>query len=435
MTTAQKDAIVNKQAGAVVYDTDINALSFFDGSNWVLTGNSNDEFKSKTYLYSELPNDVSLLNNGFSKIGYETKDFKTAININSPAQTFFETSAYMLGRSDVTITSIPNNKFVVWGGKDALGIHSDGAFYDAINDYWEPIPDMADGLVRNKPVVLWANNKLLIYGGTNNSNTPMASGKIYNPITNEWSSMNTLNGPGGRTSAAYGFDVATNQFVVWGGQNASSLLNTGAKYDIINNIWTPTSTTNAPTGRARMGYGLNNGKLFIFGGFNENGVLNEGYNYDVANNAWSAVPPSGLFSGKINDIYYTGSSYIVYGPGSMTPYEGAIYNTNTNSWTSMNVTGAPGFTASKYLYSNGYFIGSNGGAYNINTDTWGLFPPLKNALGGFAGNDVCLLNWGGATSTGTTAAFIEGGERYFWNATPVFDHENKILRLYLYKKN
>lgn len=35
MTTAQKNAIVNKQIGATVFDINVNALSYYDGANWV----------------------------------------------------------------------------------------------------------------------------------------------------------------------------------------------------------------------------------------------------------------------------------------------------------------------------------------------------------------------------------------------------------------
>jgi hypothetical protein len=37
MTTAEKNAIVGKQPGAVVYDTNLGALSFYNGSAWIST--------------------------------------------------------------------------------------------------------------------------------------------------------------------------------------------------------------------------------------------------------------------------------------------------------------------------------------------------------------------------------------------------------------
>lgn len=42
MTTAQKNAIPSPQSGAVVYDTDLKILNYFDGSQWLSTGANNN---------------------------------------------------------------------------------------------------------------------------------------------------------------------------------------------------------------------------------------------------------------------------------------------------------------------------------------------------------------------------------------------------------
>ncbi len=430
MSSVSKNNILGVQAGAVVYDTDLNALSFYNGSSWISAEKSANEFTTKSYLYSEVNKDATLLNNGFVQLGYTINDYQLSSNINAPVQSFIETSSFLLSRTNLKIISIPNNKFVVWGGQESGVYLSNGAIYDAINDSWESIPDMGDGVIRTNPAVVWINNRLLVWGGGTN----ITSGKIYNPITRQWSIMNQINVPSWRTGYAFGFNMASNEFILWGGQDASSFFANGAKYDVINNIWTPITGTGTPAERARMGFGVNNGKMFIFGGFNASSSFNDAYFYDFATNVWSAVPASGL-TAKFNNIYYTGTSYIVYGPGSGSN-EGAIFNTITNTWTPMSVVGAPSVFKDLFVYSNGYFVAPNGAAYQLNSNTWAAFPIITNFNSAdFAGNDTCLFSFGGLAASGNKAANVVGGNRFFWAATPIIKHENKIIQLYIYRKN
>jgi hypothetical protein len=435
MGAMQKYTLANVQPGAIVYDTDLNALSIYNGSDWINVEKSANEFTAKSYIYSEINNNSELLANNFSKIGHMINDIQVPTTINSPVQIYSETSKFILGRIDPKVLSIPNNKFVIWGGTDNFGLQSSGAIYDAINDSWELIPDMNESFTRTEPMVAWVNDKLLVYGGTNNvaGLAFLTSGKIYNPTTKLWTSMNPTNAPSGRANNAFGYNSATNEFVVWGGQNSTLFFANGAKYNINTNTWATMNNTGAPTGRAKMGYGLNNGKLFLFGGFNATNLYNDAYYYDVASNVWSTVPPSGL-SSKTNDIYYSGNSYIVFGP-STTAIEGAVFNTNTNTWAPMSTAGMPNYFSARYWVSNGYFMTNGGFVYNIATNTWSQLPILYNFDRIYAGNNICIFAFGGISSPTVSAANVLGGHRFFWVATPIIKHENKILPLYLYKKN
>ncbi|MES2519453.1 MAG: hypothetical protein V4585_15170 [Bacteroidota bacterium] len=62
MTTAQKNAIVSPQAGAVVYDTDLSGLSLYNGSAWGAVSGSS----GLTLPYSQTGNDAG--SNGLFKI-------------------------------------------------------------------------------------------------------------------------------------------------------------------------------------------------------------------------------------------------------------------------------------------------------------------------------------------------------------------------------
>jgi hypothetical protein len=69
-------------------------------------------------------------------------------------------------------------------------------------------------------------------------------------IDNTWTATSLINAPtarNGHTAVWTGSEM-----IVWGGQDESfNRLNTGGKYDPSVDSWTPTSTTNAPTGPAQ----------------------------------------------------------------------------------------------------------------------------------------------------------------------------------------
>jgi hypothetical protein len=57
MTTAQKNAIPLPQSGAVVYDTDLKILNYFDGSQWLSTGANNN---TKRNIYNGAQGEYTL---------------------------------------------------------------------------------------------------------------------------------------------------------------------------------------------------------------------------------------------------------------------------------------------------------------------------------------------------------------------------------------
>ena len=75
------------------------------------------------------------------------------------------------------------------------------------------------------------------------------TGGRYNPGTDSWTATSTTNAPGARychTAVWTGSEM-----IVWGGYSNDGndhYLNTGGKYNPGTDSWTPTNTTNAPSG-------------------------------------------------------------------------------------------------------------------------------------------------------------------------------------------
>jgi N-acetylneuraminic acid mutarotase len=71
--------------------------------------------------------------------------------------------------------------------------------------------------------------------------------------------------------------------VIWGGQTASTALNTGASYNPTSNAWTLVSTVGVPVARTQHTAVWTGDKMIIWGGA---GGLNDGGQYDVATDTW-----------------------------------------------------------------------------------------------------------------------------------------------------
>src|SRR5437667_8092809 len=57
------------------------------------------------------------------------------------------------------------------------------------------------------------------------------------------------------------------EMIGWGGDNGTfPYLNTGLRYDVTNDSWTATSTTNAPTGRKYHTAVWTGGEMIVWGG-------------------------------------------------------------------------------------------------------------------------------------------------------------------------
>jgi len=142
------------------------------------------------------------------------------------------------------------------------------------------------------------------------------------------------------------------EMIVWGGQNGNSIAkNTGARFDPVTNAWTSTATAGAPSPRWAHSAVWTGTEMIVWGGFSGFPAfqpLNDGAKYNPQTDSWTTVASMAAPSVRVNHTaVWTGAEMIVWGGfscmGCPNPElgTGARYNPATNAWTATSGVGAP----------------------------------------------------------------------------------------------
>ncbi len=396
-----------------------------------------------TYVLSKNAADAALTGAGY---GYNSKvllSTQTSYSTPVAAETAVRCSYFLKGRDGAALIPV-GARFIIFGGSNEEGTHSDGAIYDPVADTWTAIPDMADGFERTLPVVVWAGGKLVVWGGMGSGNAQYHNtGKIFDTTTGVWTAMPTAGAPSGRYTAAYGFNAATNEMVVWGGQGAVANLADGARFNLTTNTWSALPAVSAPSARSRMAFASGGGKLFVSSGYNTTGptYLSSAHLYDFASNTWTTLPASGLAGRYAARAEYTGAGFVVWGglSGTANFNDGSVYTIGSNTWAATSTNGAPPFSNHESAFFNGNLVVSaptGSYRYNLATATWNWLQGFGSRVGHVLGaNANGLFIWGGKRELTTGAFTYNYGERYFWSSQTVSHQATTPLELHLYKKN
>jgi N-acetylneuraminic acid mutarotase len=238
------------------------------------------------------------------------------------------------------------SKMIIWGGLDFnSGVTVDtGYAYNPANGTWSQISNTGAPVSRQYHISVWTGSKMIVWGGVDDSSSPMNTGGLYNPTTDTWSAMTTTNAPTARTDPMYVWTGT--KLIVWGGTDAGGYVNTGNIYDPSSNTWTTMSTVGAPTARSAAGVAYAAGKFIVWGGYDGSTVLGDGAKYDVAGNSWSSVSVAGAPSPRqMMSAASDGTKMIVWGGGAgdmQTFYhDGFTYNPATDIWVPITSLNAP----------------------------------------------------------------------------------------------
>ncbi len=251
-----------------------------------------------------------------------------------------------------------------------------------------------------------------------------------------WSMTSTANAPTARTNLGPALWTGT-EFLVWGGYDGSSAVDTGARYNPTTDAWTAMTTSGAPSARYDYAAVWQNGKAWYFGGSTCTGQIGK---YDPTGNAWytqnfsptktlcktraatvggtdiylwgglsplsdadllrvaaatsttsvvstSGTPPSGR---QHHSLTAVGTRLVVWGGHDGTNWQntGAVVDTTTGVWTPMTTSGAPSargyheavaIDGDRVLVWGGWQgnAGTNlasGAIYRLSTDQWTPLP-------------------------------------------------------------
>ena len=194
--------------------------------------------------------------------------------------------------------------------------------------------------------------------------------------------------------------------IVWGGTNNVYDFNTGGRYNPSTDIWTATSTTNAPSGRHLHTAVWTGSEMIVWGGF---GGPNTGGRYNPGTDTWKAIstinaPPARYYHTAV----WTGNEMIVWGGyNGVYVNTGGRYDPGTDSWTATSAVNAPDgreshtamWTGSEMIVWGGYNGGdlNTGGIYDPDTDSWTATNPATTTryshTAVWSGSEMIV--WGG----------------------------------------
>ena len=186
-----------------------------------------------------------------------------------------------------TATLLPNGKVLAAGGspgENSTMARPSAELYDPATGTWA-ITGALSVARRHHTATLLPNGKVLITGGSNSSDAPLASAELYNPATGTFS-------PAAPMSRSRRYHSATllsgGQVLVAGGQGSTPEAAASAElYDPATDTW---STTGSLGQRRRYHSAtlLPDGKVLAAGGFHESaGTLTGSEVYDPSTGTWS----------------------------------------------------------------------------------------------------------------------------------------------------
>jgi N-acetylneuraminic acid mutarotase len=266
-------------------------------------------------------------------------------------------------------------EMIVWGGYDGSVLNTGGR-YNPSTDSWLATSTTNAPSAREYHTVAWTGSEMIIWGGDDIFNS-LDTGGRYNPSTDGWAATSTTNGPiarSGHTAVWTGTEM-----IVWGGYNGSNDndMNTGGRYNLSTDSWTPTSTTNAPTSRYYHTAVWTGSQMIVWGGQdNSIGNFNTGGRYSPSTNSWTATSTTNAPTPRSNHTaVWSGTEMIVWGGIDNT---GGRFNPGTNTWVATSTTNAPSarfghttvWTGTEMIIWGGYSSLNTGGRYNPSTDTW-----------------------------------------------------------------
>lgn len=223
------------------------------------------------------------------------------------------------------------SKMIVWGGQnnDTFVSTNTGALYDPATDSWTPVSTTGAPTARVSHKAVWTGSKMIIWGGVNDSGVHLDDGGIYDPATDTWSTMSNTNGPTGVGSMMSSAVWTGSKMLIWGERDANNnLLNTGGIYDPVTDTWSSITTLNAPTARDYQSVVWTGDKMIIWGGRNGTARLDTGAAYDPVTDTWSATPTLDAPSGRgEHSAVWTGNKMLIWGGLSSSYYNtgGILY--------------------------------------------------------------------------------------------------------------
>ncbi|GAB2842570.1 hypothetical protein GCM10022221_47210 [Actinocorallia aurea] len=277
-------------------------------------------------------------------------------------------------------------EMVVWGGAVGKEVpegrkvrvvvepRSDGAAYDPASDRWRVLP-AAPLPGRERPILLWTGERVLVFGGHRRTEAPLSDGAAYDPAADSWEALPDA-------------PVALPDHAVWTGTEAVFVTTRG------------------------------------------------GTAYDPARRSWRLLPKSPPLE-WVEDVVWTGSEAIVLGSTGRPNLAATAYDPAADRWRRLPVPDISSSSGAAAVWTSGrlFLVSPSpertdggevdpfpkpldpGGVYDPATDRWSGLPLLPRGTPGARGG--ALTSQGVVFWNGGPAATVYDPASGRWTSTPV----------------
>jgi N-acetylneuraminic acid mutarotase len=301
------------------------------------------------------------------------------------------------------------------------------------------------------PLAVWTGSKMIIWGGgASDRALSLGDGRLYDPVTNTWKAVSTVNAPSAREAASAVWTGS--RMIVWGGAQfkgeilSVKVLGDGGIYDPETDTWTKISLSGAPSPRCYHTAVWTGSEMIVWGGSAKAvsttpanfGDVNTGAIYEPISNTWRPVSTTSAPSSRDrHTALWTGTHMLVWGGDDGKDNDlatGGIYDPGTDTWVATSTVGAPAgrddhagvWNGSEMLVWGGYagtHVTNTGGVFDPLTNSW---KPTSRAVApsarafssaiAFRGRLIVFGGWDGAADLNTGG--IYDPETDSWTATP-----------------
>lgn len=247
---------------------------------------------------------------------------------------------------------------------------------------WQPLTASGAPSPRTLHTAIWTGDEMIVWGGRD-ATSVFQDGARYDPARAAWAAISTVGAPTARHShtAVWTGD----RMIVWGGYGEETYEPAGGVYDPATDTWTPISAAApAPAGRVAHSAVWTGTEMIIWGGGTP-GPLADGAAYNLADETWTVLPADGAPTLRYaHSAVWTGDRMVVWGGQNLSDWldDGEVFQ--SGAWTGgTSETNAPSarqdhtavWTGDRMVVWGGF----TGGPYE---DTGGAFDPEGGADGG-----------------------------------------------------
>ena len=328
------------------------------------------------------------------------------------------------------------DEMIVWGGYNRdnpafpnFQYLTENGRYDPVLDTWTSVSTVGAPQKREQHTATWTGTEMIVWGGILGQCSGIGclystnTGGRYDPATDSWQPMSTVGAPSPRRFHTAIWTGA--ELIVWGGvdNDYTDPLGDGARYDPATDTWSPLSSINAPAARGNHKAIFDNGQMIVWGGVSS-GALDtvDGMIYDPTSDVWLALPSqdapvrnSGIAPAS---VVSTGTGMFVWLPEHKWDYDPVSdewydsyasqtrrYNYQDQQWSAVVAACNPRATPTA-VWLNGRVLSWNsdytmGQSYDEALDAW--IPIMPHPDGGQPGASVVVTGdsaivWGGSDS-------------------------------------